>query len=249
LCVIGSPVAHSRSPELQNALAEKHGADFVYLAFDVTRDTLPDFISAARTLNIAGFNVTMPLKEAIIPLLDGADDVATFCGAVNTVSRVGDKLIGHNTDGEGLIASLAAEIPDFKGKTALIIGAGGAAKAISAALYKTGASVTALTRRAPESANVPGASTAHLSELSALAPTADLIINAAPIGMTGHADFEDFNFLDALRPAAVVYDLVYDPVDTSLIAECKRRGICVKGGLTLLEYQAIAAFEYFRAAL
>jgi shikimate dehydrogenase len=245
LCVVGSPVSHSLSPKIQNALAEQCGADFVYLAFDVTVDTLPDFIAAARTLRIAGFNVTMPLKEAILPYLDGADEIATVCGAVNTVSRDGDKLIGHNTDGEGLIASLKDDIPDFQGKTALIIGAGGAAKAISAALSMAGATVTALTRQDPKKITVPGAKTAKLSELPALAQTADLLINASPIGMAGNKNFESLSFLQALKKEAIVYDLVYNPEETALIKECKKQKIKVKPGLTLLEHQAIKAFEYF----
>ncbi len=85
LCVIGDPVSHSRSPKLYNAFAERGGADFVYLAFTVTHESLPDFIRSVRTLPIVGFNVTMPLKEAVVPYLDSLDPISRLCGAVNTV--------------------------------------------------------------------------------------------------------------------------------------------------------------------
>jgi shikimate dehydrogenase len=199
----------------------------VYLAFDVTPETLGDFVAAARTLGIIGFNVTMPLKEQIIPLLDELDPLAERCRAVNTVANRNGRLIGYNTDAEGFVPSLDGFAPS----NVLVLGHGGAAKAVSAALELAGAAVTAVSPRSePE-------------RLPALAEATDLIVNATPLGMSGSEQFRNFGFLDNTR--AAVYDLVYHPRETDLLAAAARRNLRTFGGIELLRWQALLAFEKF----
>jgi shikimate dehydrogenase len=233
LAVIGHPVSHSLSPYIQNKFLEAAGLDFAYMAFDVTRETLPAFLAAAKTLQITGFNVTMPLKEAILPFLGELDEIALACGAVNTVVSRDGALTGYNTDGEGLLLSLNGAIPDFHGKNALVLGAGGASKAVSAALRGAGASVTALSRREIH------------AELEKHVPDADLIVNATPLGMENHDAFSDFGILDGAKSAILVYDLVYNPRETALLREARRRGLAVAHGVSLLVCQAASSFARF----
>ena len=227
LCVIGDPIEHSQSPRIHNALAEQAGQNFVYTAFRVTPETLPEFIEAAKTLPIAGFNVTMPLKSAVVPFLDSLDPIAEKCGAVNTVVNTDGRLTGYNTDGEGFIASLEG----MEYKKPLILGTGGAAKAISAAFSSIGIDARPVSVRN------------SWSDLPEYAKNADIIINATSLGMHGSDQFRDFDWLD--DSSACVYDIVYNPIETELLLAAKARGLKTIGGLELLNKQAEIAFEKF----
>ncbi|MDR0861963.1 MAG: shikimate dehydrogenase [Oscillospiraceae bacterium] len=243
LAVIGSPVAHSLSPRIHSAFAAALGIDANYTAIEVTREELADFVPRARA-ELAGFNVTMPLKEAIIPYLDDVQGVAAQCKAVNTVVNDNGKLIGFNTDGEGLLLSLEPQLSTVNCQPAIVLGVGGAAKAVCAALAGAGAEVIALSRRA-ELPALTGARVLDWSELSRFAPNADLIVNATPLGMEGKPDFDDLGFVRLAKPTAVVYDLVYLPRETSLLRAAGGRGLAVKRGVDLLAWQAAAAFSRF----
>jgi len=227
MCVIGHPITQSLSPKLHSAFAEAAGVDAIYLAFDITPETLPDFVNSVRTLGIIGFNVTMPLKEHILPLLDELDPLAERCRAVNTIANHSGKLIGYNTDAEGLVPSLGG----FKPTNALILGQGGVAKAAVAALQHFGATATSISLRT------------DWDRLPELATSADLIINATPLGMAGNEQFRDFNFLDST--SATVYDFVYHPRETELLKAATARGLKTIGGIELFSWQALLAFEKF----
>jgi shikimate dehydrogenase len=188
---------------------------------------LPDFFSAAKTLDMLGFNVTMPLKQHIIPYLDVLDILAERCGAVNTVLIRNGKFIGCNTDGEGFIASLNS----FKPDTALILGHGGAAKAVAEALKLYGTQVHQLSLRT------------EWEDLSEWARHSALIVNATPLGMSGCKQFKNFKFLDHTN--ALIYDLVYNPRETELLAAASERGLKTLDGIALLTAQAVLAFEKF----
>lgn len=252
LAVIGSPVEHSLSPSIHARFAKALGIDIEYSRIDVTRDTLADFIKrAADTHNqncervscaLDGFNITMPLKEAIIPYLAELDATARECAAVNTVVVRRGGLFGYNTDGAGVVRSLQTAVPDLRGKAALILGAGGAAKAALAALHNEGAAVTILTRR----------DAAHdvfsAESLAPLATAADIIINATPLGMSRGADsvdFSDLSWLGAIKPGAVILDAVYNPPQTRLLTRARELGITALGGFGMLAYQAQEAFTLF----
>ncbi|MDR1209173.1 MAG: shikimate dehydrogenase [Clostridiales bacterium] len=241
LALIGDPVENSLSPRTHTAFAGALGLPYIYLAFRITPGRLPAFVGAARTLNIAGFNVTMPHKQAIIPLLDRLE---TDAGAVNAVVNRGGELIGHNTDGKGFMLSLARLGVNAAGKRAVILGAGGAAKAVSRALRKSGARVAILCRR-PGSADMSGADILSWEQTAEAAGSADMLVNATPLGSTGHAGFDSLGFVDALPAGALVYDLVSYPAETALMAAARRRGLTVVGGEALLVSQAALSFELF----
>ena len=248
LAVIGSPVRHSLSPRVHGEFLRRAGLEgrYAYLAFEVTPETLPAFAAGARAMGMAGFNVTMPLKEPIAPLLDGLDE-SVRDGAVNTVFEREGRLYGANTDGRGFVMSLSWEgrpLPE----RAMLLGAGGSARVIAAALLEAGVGVTAASRRA---ARFPIRDErlryCSWDEFPALLPGHDLLINATPLGMegAGKGDFADFGFLDALPRGAAVYDLIYAPRRTNLLEQAQARGLAVRNGLAHLVCQAALSFAYF----
>jgi len=247
LAVIGMPVRHSLSPYIQTFFAQRSSQNCVCLAFEVTADTLPAFVGAARTLPIKGFNVTMPLKERIIPYLDDLDGTAKESGSVNTVVNRDGKLTGYTTDGLGAVRAIRTLTGEISGKNILILGTGGAAKSASLALHGAGAQVTALSRRdlLPE---LKGAAVRHWSELPALCADAHVIVNGTPLGMEGHEQFSGFSFLDHARRDTVVFDLVYLPRETQLLRQAKKRGLRTLDGLALLVSQAALSFRLFTGA-
>lgn len=239
LCVIGDPVAHSLSPSIHNALLARRGLVGSYTTVTVRAGELEGFLTQARRGDYDGFNVTMPHKQAILPLLDAVEGDAADMGAVNTVAVRQGRAVGYNTDGEGFVRSLPFTA---SGKRVLVLGSGGAASAVSRALRRAGAAVTICCRH-PEKTAGWDVETRLWRELPALAGECDLLVNATPLGMTGQEQFADLGFLDNCR--GWVYDLVYQPRETALLAEARRRSLPVIGGLALLHAQAELAFELF----
>lgn len=239
LCVIGDPVAHSLSPSIHAALLAQHGLTGQYGAVTVRPDELAAFVAMARAGGYDGFNVTMPHKQAILPLLDAVEGDARLMGAVNTVVVRHGRAVGYNTDGGGFMRSLPfAPV----GKHALVLGSGGAAAAVSLALRSAGAAVTVCCRH-PERAACLSADVRPWQTLSTAAAECDLLVNATPLGMAGQETFRDFGFLTRCR--GLVYDLVYEPRETALLAAARARGLPVVGGLALLHAQAELAFQLF----
>jgi shikimate dehydrogenase len=222
LAVIGHPITHSKSPEIQNKFIEESGKNFVYLAFDVTEKSLQDFIASVRALDIKGFNITMPLKEKIIPYLDELSDAAKFAGSVNTVVNIEGKLRGYTTDGKGFARTLKKDY-----EKTLILGTGGAAKAIR---YELKNAIMLSARN-------------EMERTKEEAKTADLIVNATPLGMKGKEDFKNFDFLNETK--ADIYDLIYHPSETTLLKRAKSLGLRVKNGEEMLYEQAKLSFELF----
>ena len=235
LCVIGSPVSHSLSPAIHTEFLRRAGLEGTYTAVEVTGETLPDFVAAAKAGAWDGFNVTMPLKERILPLLDELGTEVTT--AVNTVVVRQGRTIGHNTDGIGFLQALPCSPAE---KKCLLLGAGGAARAVCDALLGAGAEVTVCSRK---SIALPGATVMLWPELNAAG--FDLLVNATPLGMAGSPEFPDFSFLNALPAHAVVFDLVYHPEETALLQRAKALGLNAVGGLALLYAQAELSFRYF----
>ncbi|MDR3311135.1 MAG: shikimate dehydrogenase [Oscillospiraceae bacterium] len=239
LAVIGTPVSHSLSPRIHGAFAEALGLEVGYDAVEVAPEELRGFVTRSRR-DYDGYNITMPHKETVAPLLDALGDTAAACGAVNTVVNVGGRLTGHITDGAGILRSLEPYFGSYEGKNAVIIGAGGAAKTAAVSLSGAGADVTCVSRRA---AAVAGAKRADFASLETLAETADVIINCTPLGMSGHDAFADFDFLAGVT--AVVFDLVYNPRQTELLGRARSLGLRTVEGVSLLVWQAAYAFELF----
>lgn len=253
LFVIGDPVAHSLSPLLHQAMLDQTGAAYRYDVRTVRPEELPAFVRWAKDGGCAGFNVTMPHKEAILPLLDEADATAASCGAVNTVCIREGRAIGHNTDGTGFLDSLAGQGFYPQGRTVLLLGAGGAAKAVGHALAAAGAGrvivcARRLERAAALAAQLPGCGEGIVLAQDAIqqaASACDLLVNATPLGMAGSPAFARLDFLQAMPPHAVVYDLVYHPRRTALLAAAARQGLRTVGGIDLLIRQAVRAFTFF----
>lgn len=233
LCVIGDPVAHSLSPALHTEMLEKAGIAGQYEAVTVKTGELADFLKKAKAGAYDGFNVTMPHKESIIPLLDELAPSAQTMGAVNTVVVRQGRTIGYNTDGDGLVRSLA-QLP----RKAVVLGNGGAAKAVSRALRQSGVEVVICARR-PVGEQLPWC------ERENAVADCELLVNATCLGMTGKEQFADFGFLKCLPENAVVYDLVYEPQKTKLLQEAEILCHPTIEGLTLLKSQAELAFTIF----
>lgn len=253
LFVIGDPVAHSLSPLLHQAMIDQTGAAYRYDVRTVRPEELPAFVRWAKDGGCAGFNVTMPHKETILPLLDEVDATAASCGAVNTVCIREGRAIGHNTDGAGFLDSLAGQGFYPQGQTVLLLGAGGAAKAVGHALAAAGVGRVIVCARRLERAAALAAQLPSCGEGIVLAQDAiqqaaaacDLLVNATPLGMAGSPAFAGLDFLQAMPPHAVVYDLVYHPRRTALLEAAARQGLRTVGGIDLLIRQAVRAFTFF----
>ncbi|NPB06939.1 MAG: shikimate dehydrogenase [Aquificae bacterium] len=238
--VTGYPVRHSLSPVFQNALIKWAGLNAVYLAFEVPPEELPAFVRFAKVNPVRGFNVTVPHKETIVPLLDGLDETARRIGAVNTVKVENGKAYGYNTDWIGFLKSARGLLGrPLKGVKVLVLGAGGVAKAILYALTREGAEVL-LWNRTREKAlalaqkfpvRLVGSPEEGLKE-------AELVVNATSLGLKKD-DPPIFDYA-LLRPGQAVFDAVYG--DTPLVREALRRGLKAADGLSMLLWQGIESF-------
>ena len=262
--IIGYPIRHSISPVFQQAALDHHSLDVTYRAWEVTPEGLGGFISKLRQADALGINVTVPHKEAVIPYLDEVDGWAADAGAVNTIHKDGDALVGHNTDGTGFIRALEGEAGFApRGRRVLIIGAGGSARAVALALARSGvASITIANRTlrragdlahavsglgtSPGQGPMPEVRAVSLDEIGEAASSGDLIVNCTTLGMRhGPAEAGTALKADHIPPGALVYDLVYNPPDTPLLMEARKAGAATLGGLAMLVYQGAAAFEYW----
>ena len=245
--MIGWPVEHSRSPAIHNAAFEHLGLDLVYAAFGVRPGDSDVAVAAVRALGLCGLSVTMPHKSAVIASLDQLTANAERLGAVNCIVNRSGTLIGDNTDGAGFVRGFEHDSGrSIDGMRVVVCGAGGAARAIIAACADADALEIAVhTRndeRALEAASLaPG--TARVARPGDL-EVADLVVNATPVGMRGSESMESVPFDPALlRPGSIVVDIVYDPIETVLLREARRRGLAAFGGLSMLAGQAALQFS------
>ena len=240
--VIGSPIAHSLSPALHNAGYAALGLDWVYVAFEVPAGGAVAALDGMRALGLGGLNVTMPHKSDVAAAVDHLTPAAAALGSVNTVVPERGGLLGDSTDGPGFLAALADEGFDPAGKRCLVVGAGGAARAVVFALGEAGATVEVSARRR-EAAVVA----AELASAAVVGPEAadgaDLVVNATPVGMTGNPGLP----VDPARlgPGQLVVDLVYEPRETALLTAAQARGASVADGVGMLVHQAALAFRAF----
>ena len=249
--VIGFPVRHSLSPVICQAAFDELGLDWIYAAFEVAPGEAGRALEEMRDRGMAGLSVTMPHKADVADAVDELSPSAAALGAVNCVSRDGDRLIGHNTDGAGFCDALLAEGVEFAGIGCAVLGAGGAARAVVAELGRRGAGEVAVIARRPEAA----ASAAALAgSVGTTAGPTDvgryqLVVNATPVGM---AETEGAGSLpldpDILHGGQHVAELVYNPLQTPLLAECWRRGVPASTGVGMLVYQAAHAVRIWTGA-
>lgn len=250
-CVIGWPVAHSLSPIIHQYWMKEHGVDGAYEAIAVDHGDLEDFIHSLRAGEMAGANVTIPHKQAVLRLVDVVDPAARAIGAVNTiVARPDGSLHGLNTDGDGFLNWLRQAVPDWQAAdtTVLVLGAGGAARAIIVALLGAGVARLRLANRSAEHAGAlekditdPRLTLVPWEDRSNATAGAGLLVNATALGMIAMPPLEID--LGGLREGAVVYDIVYAPLETELLRQAAAAGYGVVDGLGMLCHQAALAFE------
>jgi shikimate dehydrogenase len=255
--VIGRPVRHSLSPVLHNAAFEALGLDWAYVAFEPADGAAA--VSAMRTLGIEGLSVTMPFKGEAAVSVDELTPEAEALGAVNCVSRHGDRLIGHNTDGDGFVDALTLDEGwPLEGRRCVIIGAGGAGRAVAEALGRAGASEVVVVNRDITRARAAAALAGPAGRVGVVADVADaeLVVNATPVGMVaGVASVQAIEAphrtagprspldVDLLRAGQLVVDLIYEPAQTALLAAARERGAAAVNGIGMLIHQAAHAFR------
>ena len=256
--VIGDPIEHSLSPVMQNAAFASTKLDSTFLAFNVKSPDVGKAMDGVRALGIQGLNVTMPHKASVISFLDEVDSVAKALKAVNTVKNKNGKLLGFNTDGVGALSAFRENGVELKGKKVMLLGAGGAARAIAFALAEHAAEISILNRSI-----VPAAQLADLIKetfdikvfayaLSSLTikgnlVDADILINATLVGMKPN-DNETLVAPKWLKPDLAVMDIVYNPIETKLAKKAKAAGAKVVSGVEMLIYQGAASFEIWTGA-
>lgn len=250
-CVIGWPVAQSLSPLIHEHWMQKHGIEGSYEAIAIDHGDLEKFLGGLRCDGMVGANVTIPHKQAVLNLVDDLSPTARSIGAVNTITVAPDRrLHGLNTDGAGFINWLAEAAPGWRAgrAPALVLGAGGAARAIVAALLAAGVTELRLANRSTTNAealkdSVGGAAIAVVpwDDRAAGARGAGLLVNTTPLGMTAMPPLEID--LSGLAQGAVVYDIVYAPLETELLSSARAGGFTVVDGLGMLCHQAALSFE------
>ncbi len=254
--LIGHPVEHSLSPIMHNAAFEKKGLDYVYLAFNVPPDRLEEAVFGARALGIVGLNVTIPHKVAVMDLCDELDRDAELVGAVNTLKFSEDSIEGYNTDGEGFLRALREKTGfEPKGAKCVVLGAGGAARAVVFKLGDEGASEIIVANRTPEKAVKLAEEVSEKLGVEARGirldrealeeelMEADLLVDATPVGMYPNVEEPPLVTADMMHPDLIVNDLVYNPPKTRLLEEAEKAGATPVSGVGMLVHQGALAFE------
>lgn len=257
LGLIGYPLGHTLSPLLHNHTIKAKELNYIYLPFPVELDGFTDAVSGLKALNARGFNITIPYKERIIPLLDEIDPLAEKIGAVNTVLHEEGRLIGYNTDVSGLIRSIKEDGHfDMRGRVGMIVGAGGAARAAGIALLENEITELYLLNRSLEKAEKLASEwqeyyplvdifvdDIEVESYKEYIHTVDILIDTTPVGMEPKIDMAPVIKADFLHSKMLVVDLVYNPRKTSLLKAAESAGAECLGGMGMLLYQGIEAFK------
>jgi len=252
--VFGCPIAHTVSPAMHNAAFAALGLDWCYLPFLVQPERLEAAVRGLPALGIRGVNVTIPHKGAVLPLLDELEEQARLIGAVNTIDQREGKLKGYNTDGEGFLRALRGAGFEPAGCRAVVLGAGGSARAVTAALIQAGAREICLVCRTLSRGEAAArglrsrgtGSVAVLpwepASMEAALGQAELLVNATPIGMHPQPEASPVPG-SLLRPGLAVFDLVFNPAETRLVREAEKRGARGVGGVVMLVQQGAISFQ------
>jgi shikimate dehydrogenase len=253
-CIIGDPIDHSLSPAIHNAAFTTLGLNCSYIAFRVQEGQLKNSMDSLRAINIGGFNVTMPHKVTVLNYVDGSDKIVEMVGAANTVNNEGGKFHAYNTDVVGFIEPLRQRKIDLNGFEVLILGAGGAARAVAVALSqeKGVSKINIFNRDIDRSTNLANivnksgieTSTISQNDVQKIAFRSNLIINTTPLGMKNE---QSLIKTSSISKESIVYDIVYKPIETKLLENAKTAGAQVIYGYEMLLEQAIASFKiWFR---
>lgn len=254
--LIGHPVEHSFSPPMHNAAFDALGMDYTYVAFDVNPTELQKAIEGAKSLNIRGFNVTIPHKIEVMKYLDEIDDVARLIGAVNTIDF--KNLKGYNTDGIGAVRAIE-EVTSIKNKNVVIAGAGGASRAISFYIAKYGAdSLTILNRNVDKAQSlardvsnsglIGDVKSDSINEINAYLADADILVDTTPLGMHPHINDQPIATAENMHDELVVFDAVYNPNETVLLKQAIEAGAKPVYGIKMLLYQGAESFKIWTGA-
>jgi shikimate dehydrogenase len=249
--LIGHPVEHSFSPPMHNAAFKALGMDYAYVAFDVDPSNLESAIDGAKSLNVKGFNVTIPHKIEVMKHLDEIDEVARLIGAVNTIDFKDMK--GYNTDGIGAVKAIE-EVSPIKNRKIVVAGAGGASRAISFYIAKYGADeLTILNRNVEKAQNlaqdvldsglIANVKAGSVSEIKGYLADADILIDTTPVGMHPNIDDEPIAKSVDMHEDLVVFDAVYNPNETVLIRQAINAGAKPVYGIKMLLYQGAESFR------
>ncbi len=250
--LLAYPAGHSVSPAMQNAAFAERGLDVRYEALEVPPAELPEVVARFRGNEVLGANVTIPHKLAVMPLLDELTAAAQAIGAVNTIVNREGYLVGHNTDADGFLLALADLASDPSGRSALLLGAGGAARAVAFALLSSGVARLDIYNRTQERARALAGDFQALGRIEVVTPeklsnsvsSADLLVNSTSVGMEQGGVTEDISPLPVgVAPSGVVVDLVYRPPETRLLREARAAGCLTQNGLPMLIYQGAEAFR------
>lgn len=254
--VLGESLGHTWSPVIHNSLFSAAKLDAIYLPVTIPREQLSSAVDVLRSC-FGGFNVTIPYKERIIPLLDEVDDAVRACGAVNTVENRDGRLIGHVTDGLGMLAAIEEAGAATRGQRVLILGGGGAARVAGYEFLIRSCTVTLALRNAEKAERLAGElaqtqpdgdARIHTAALSDILGEYDLLINCTPVGMYPNVDASPVGG-EVVARCGAVFDAVYNPRETRLLAMAKARGIPAIEGLGMLYYQAVAAERFWLGEL
>jgi len=249
--VIGDPISHSMSPMMHNDAFENLNIEGYYHAFNILPSDLEIAVRGMKAIGIEGFNVTIPHKASILPMLDRIDQLANAIGAVNTVVREGNDFVGYNSDGVGFIRSLQDRWKkDLKNEKTLIIGAGGAAKAIFYSLASEGVVKMDICNRTPDRAQALvdhcpfqcETNILDLSEASEQLAEYTLVIQTTSIGMSPNVNEIPLS-LDNLQPHSHAVDIIYNPLETKFLREARQRGASTQNGIGMFVHQGAIAFE------
>lgn len=244
--IIGSPIEHSLSPKIHGYWLKEHGIDGSYEAFNVPPAYLAKTVKKLGADGYVGGNVTIPHKEKVFLLCDSMADNAKAIGAVNTIKYESGKIFGRNTDGYGFIENIVSrETFAFSGKKALVLGAGGASRAIIFALQEQGAEVSICNRSKDKAENLAKIFNCGVVDWDARSDLAgfDILVNTTSLGMTGQPELEID--LSSLPKTALVNDIVYKPLETALLKQAAELGLTVVDGLGMLLHQAVEGFEWW----
>jgi shikimate dehydrogenase len=260
LGIIGEPIEHSKSPLLHNYISAFKNINAVYVPFKVSPDNLSDAVNGLRSLNVIGFNVTVPHKNNVLHYLDGVSEEAMLIGAVNTVKNIDGKLWGYNTDGDGFLRSFNEETGNsFLNKSVVIIGAGGAARAIAVKAVLEGASSVVILNRTVDKAkelsvyindkiaNCCTFAGMEYSDVKNVVMDCEVIINTTSVGMYPEIDKCPIEAYRLLNNKHIVYDIIYNPLRTELLKAAEEKGSIAVNGLGMLFYQGIYAYEKWLA--